>query len=333
MNPSYNSGSNASGVPNTPGVKPGVIASGPDTGGAPVVEVPNETPSGLSLDNTRHLFRRPRVSTPKQTMVVGGGNGMTGGSNSQGPKKGLVIVGLLVIVLLVVGVFVGVIMMGGGNGGNGQASTPGAAFNQVAKYMLFGNAESSNSIEGVTVDDAKFLEVAQSGIIEQQQDFFKKAEEYINNLQDKVSNGNSSLADDVSELKDATIVLDKLSLIVYTDILLDGYLKNGKSSIQEQIKENEEIKVSDNYSSILGVNETLISKSGELYQKFSAGGCVKDGNLNTDCVNSLVDGDASTSEIYSVTSAAKITIRRYIATVSETIISKINAINKEINNV
>lgn len=82
MNPSYNSGSSASGVSNTSGVKPGMIAS-------------------TSSD-----------SAPEPMQLSG---------NSRGGKKGLLVVGLLIIVLLIVGVIVAV-MMGGGKGGNNNSS-------------------------------------------------------------------------------------------------------------------------------------------------------------------------------------------------------------------
>lgn len=131
MNPSYNSGSSDSSV-NTPGVKPGVIASGPDPADAPAPQ-PLSTPS-------------PTMTPRKKLRLPTGGRSGSiptiGGSSRGGSKRGLIIGALVAIVILIV-VLVVVLLMGGGKGGNNKARTD-VSFNDLINYVTSGKESKSD---------------------------------------------------------------------------------------------------------------------------------------------------------------------------------------------
>lgn len=140
----------------TPGVKPGVIASGPDPADVPsastllkdppAIEIASETTPGLSL-GSRHLFKKPRAGAPKRNMIASGGDSSNivtpsvsssraSGGGSRGSKKGLIIGGIL-IVLLVVGLIVGLVVMNGSRKG-GNSNSSNVAFNNLINYVTSG---------------------------------------------------------------------------------------------------------------------------------------------------------------------------------------------------
>lgn len=107
MNPSTNSGGSS-----IPGARPGMIASGPSG------NVPGPITSGPSPEMPVSMPSAPR-----------------GRSGSGGPKKGIIIGGILIVVGLVLGV-VAVILMpkGGGGGGNNRE----VSFNELINYVTSG---------------------------------------------------------------------------------------------------------------------------------------------------------------------------------------------------
>ena len=131
MNPSYSSGSSDSSV-NTPGVKPGVIASGPDPADVPAPQ-PLSTPS-------------PAMTPRKKLRLPTGGRSGSiptiGGSSRGGSKKGLIIGALVAIVILIV-VLVVVLLMGGGKGGNNKTRTD-ISFNDLINYITSGKESKSD---------------------------------------------------------------------------------------------------------------------------------------------------------------------------------------------
>lgn len=301
MNPSYNSGSSDSGV-NTPGVKPGVIASGPDPADAPAPQ-PLSTPSPTMT---------PRKNLRLPTGGRSGSIPTIGGSSRGGSKKGLIIGALVAIVVLIV-VLVVVLLMGGGKkGGSSPASVTST---QMAKYMLFGDINSNKSFSEATVDNAEFMKVAQDGTYSKQQEFFAKAKEYINS----------------KELKEAVIVLEELAGTGYAGALWINYLENGASSINEQLEKNNGIDVDEKYKSALTANQVLITESGKLFKEYSSASCIKDKEANNECINALVEKDGPVKTLHNTVTSSKIKVRKKVREIADDIFEKVKKIGEGTN--
>ncbi len=152
MNPSYDSGgaNNASGIP---GVRPGVISSGPGPNAGAGSSMGPSMSSGPSM-------------TPMPSLKVSKNDGAK-------PKKGLVIAGLIAIVFLIVAGVVAVVMMNnGGKKTQTNDSVKMSSFNRLINYITSGNdseaavtAKYKASADyylkeiGAAEDDAKKIEV------------------------------------------------------------------------------------------------------------------------------------------------------------------------------
>lgn len=333
MNPSYNSGSgsNAGGQNNigAPGTKPGVIASGPDPEDAPAT--PISIPAA-SKESSRSKIssllgkRKSSASTGGSVISPMGPQPMQLSGNSGKPKKGLIFGGLAVIVILIVALVIGMNVGKGGKSGNKVVNTS-TAFNEMAKYMLFGDANDNKNIADVKVENSEFAVVAQNGDYKKQQSFFEKAKEYIVALKNTTTNTDSELAKDVLNLEDEVVVLENLSLIAYTDILMSPYISDDKTT-QTQINDVE-INSTDKYKGILELNKNLIADSKKLYQNFSSAGCFKDGELVVDCVNSLVDNNITVTKLQDAVSNSKKALRKYISSLCNSVYSNIKKISEE----
>jgi hypothetical protein len=152
-------------------------------------------------------------------------------------------------------------------------------------------------------------------------------------LKKSISNKDGELARNISELDNAITILDELSSVAYTNMLIDNYLTDSDKSIQEQIKKIEELELNgmENYDIMLNADKNYVSEFGKLYQKFSSGGCIKDGVLDVDCINLAVEKDNTVSDLQESTNSARIVVRKYVDKLFNVIILKINTIGKEIN--
>ena len=181
MNPSYDSsGQNAAGNSGIPGVKPGVIASGPDTPEASVPGVANSL-GGLSVggnsQNPNGVFGRlsriPGGSRPNSSSSNGFNNGNTGpitpqpidkiiidgGGGPKRSKRGLLVAGIALIgVALVVGVVAFIVM----SKENEVILDETTALNNMTRYMLFGDIENVDAVSGVGVNDATFSQMSRN---------------------------------------------------------------------------------------------------------------------------------------------------------------------------
>ena len=180
MNPSYNSGgaSDAGGASNIPGVKPGIIASGPEPADTPNASTPNtgttpgviasgpepeveprpiDTPAGLSMNSSRMPSGGRPLNMPVNNDIV-----LNTGDTSKKPNRGILIGGIVaVVVLAIVAVVVGVMMGSGNNGGSTVTVVDETtALNNFTNYMLFGDINSDKSINSVNFEDARFMEVS-----------------------------------------------------------------------------------------------------------------------------------------------------------------------------
>lgn len=256
MNPSYeNGGPSGSGVP---GMKPGVIASGPDPEDVPSVEMPSGGDAGLSLGSNKHLFRRPRAGTPSRSMVNVGGGGIGSGSGGSGAgsKKGIIIAGLLGIVILIAGLVVG-LTMGGGNGGGGNVTGDQKLFLEYANFLLNGDEDTSNDIGSFDENEDYAVTTA---YVEDNKDFFNKAQElwkvfYDKFIADENRSNTSKIVGDVeyqNQLMDFAVKYMNTTNLDDSE-LLKLYLKDGLDNANKQVE--------DNYKDLL----TTIFKYGEEY--------------------------------------------------------------------
>ena len=229
MNPSYNSGSGNSGASNTPGVKPGVIASGPDPADVPA-------PQPLSVSTTpkvmprKSLFGRrpnpapaaPRISQPMQLNTA-----------TNKPKKGLVIGGLVVIVLLIVGLLAGM-MMGGGKSGGG--STDGN-FNRLINYVTSGTDSTAKvDKEYSALGDYYFLNGWDSQ--EEKAAVYAKTKELLDAFVAKYQDGENevlnNLVKSTKEQFDFMDVVDLKEEISWSDVITTG-VKKGEKEIEKNM--------------------------------------------------------------------------------------------------
>lgn len=144
MNPSYDNGgpvgaSNAggtSGVGGVPGVKPGVIASGPSDTPAAIASGPNamDAPNmpATPVPNAPVVSRQPTGRRPASSEII-----LAPSDGTKKRKRNLIIAGVVAGVLVLVGVVVAVVMLGRGNGGSVEiVNIP--SFNRLINYVTSG---------------------------------------------------------------------------------------------------------------------------------------------------------------------------------------------------
>lgn len=323
MNPSYNNGSSsgAGGASNIPGVKPGVIASGPDpvdvpdmpsAPGAsavssasaapkdpPAIEIASETPSGLSL-GSKHLFKKPRMSTPKRNMIISTGGGFDTGSAglnggpSRGPKKGLIIGGLLVVVLLIVGLVVGMNMMGNKGGNNAVSGGDKNVFNDLINYVTSGTESNADvTDEYDAANEYYFLNGRENE--EQKKEIYDETktllDDFVNSYKDGDDGALNNLVKSTKEQFDFMYKMDLIEKNTGTKIIEDA-VKNGK----EKAKQN-----AMNYYNFSGLKDnTYVSGFLESYESwvdallnqvdfYQANACVSDVFIMVDCISGKND--------------------------------------------
>lgn len=322
MDPSYDkSGQDISDVP---GVKPGIIASGPDT---PEPEVPvlnvgvdPQNPNGIFKKLTRKpTDNRPITPQPMDQIVLDGGGG------PQKTKRGLLVAGIALIgVALIAGIVALIVMNSGGD------TSVKDAYNNVARYMYFGDVNNETAFSEVTLDNAEYIDVATTGNRETENEFFDNLEQYLNALATAV-NSNQTLSEKVANLDDMVVMLRTLSEIAYANTLWPDYLENGKSAIQAYSDKVEAIEMEDeSYTSILEMEKILVDKTGELYQIYTNNGCIKNKVADDECVNTVLTENESAKKIQSAMYNLRYNICQYINTLSRTIFATMESLNKEI---
>lgn len=293
MNPSYDSGgaNNASGIP---GVRPGVISSGPGPSAGAGPSMGPSMSSGPSM-------------TPAPSLKVSKNDGAK-------PKKGLVIAGLITIVLLIVAGVVAVVMMNGGGKNNNDS---GSALKNLTNYMLYGDIESGENIKELKLQDAAFVVATTTADYGQQKEFFDDAIKYI----DATKN--------TTALRDATVMLKYLSAVTYTDVLQDIYLADGVSGLKEYSEEIDALTFEDNdvYPVMLMNVITLISEYGDFFQNFAAGGCVSNKQFNAECIDTLTINSDEVKNIQQGVLRIKANLRTYISGLQTTIMTQILELN------
>ena len=359
MEPTQNGGNS-----NIPGVKPGVIASGADTPGVGVSGAPNVSGmSGVSgtvgasnmsgasgtvgasnmsgasgtvgvsstsnmpgLSTGRAAMQtKPIVPQPMNMVVVDGGGG---------PKKsrrGLLIAGIALIgVALIVGV-VALLMMNGGNNNGGVKVE--VAFNNMAKYMLFGNAEAIQSISDAEIEDATFFEKMQEGDYKAHQEYFNMAKDYIDVFRkaakdEFVVQVADSLASDVN-------LLSGFSALAYTNVLWETYLDAGNSGMENYIAElNGSISTDGTNSEELDIAKRLVNVTGEIYSAYTSAGCVNDDKeLDTECIDVLVEDNEPLNETIATSALLRVDLRNYVRILSNSVFSMILQVNERFEDV
>ena len=338
MDPSYDSsGQNATGNSGIPGAKPGVIASGPDTPSAevPVLDVGTDAqnPNGIFAG----LSRRPTGGRPVGNRMNSGPitpqpiDKVTSGGGQRQSRRGLLIAGIALIgVALIAGVVALLVMRGGNSNGNTDGISVKDAYSDVAKYMYFGDVNSETAFSEVTLDTAKFASIATVGNYDEETAFFDNLRQYIGILENAIVN-NSTLLDEVVDLKDALIMLEILSKIAYANTLWPNYLENGKSAIQEYLDGVNSVSTDDEfYLAMLEMERLLIEKTGELYQVYSQRGCITNKTANDECINAVVTGDENAKTLQREMYNLRYNICQYIPTLTRTIFTMSETLNREI---
>lgn len=336
MNPSYNSGSgsNAGGQNNVgvPGTKPGVIASGPDPEDTPISIPTASKESSRSKISSMLGRRKPSVNNRVLTSIDP--QPMQLSANSGKPKKGLIFGGLAVIVILIIALVVGMTMGKNNNSGGGKVVSAEVAFNEASKFILFGDINSDKNINEVKIDDTAILSIAQEAVYEEQQKFFNDAKQYVDTLKKSIKN-NQDVSDAVSDLEKSVFILGKISTILDNNSLLLNYAKEGKPAIQKQIDEIRQMDCGeDGFCVTVSQLETdFLTKTEELYQKFVAGKCVKDEEIDASCVEGIIDNDESNRKLQNNVVLLRTSLRKYIPALSERAVFSIKTIGEELNNV
>ncbi|MBQ6149603.1 hypothetical protein IJI86_01355 [Candidatus Saccharibacteria bacterium] len=295
MNPSYSSGSSDSSV-NTPGVKPGVIASGPDPADVPAPQ-PLSTPS-------------PAMTPRKKLRLPTGGRSGSiptiGGSSRGGSKKGLIIGALVAIVILIV-VLVVVLLMNGNKKNNGNTTDDSNYGNFLiyANYLLDGTESSKNDIGDF--NKSKEYTVTKE-YAENNSGFFTKTQELWNSFYEKIKSDEkysetSKMMGDVEYQNELTDFATKYMTTTNLDntALLNLYTKNGADKAKAQVDENYETLLSTVFEPGKDYVTTLVdyaNKTISLYSVYDSYGCIKDGEIDDACLKSNSEKIAPASSQY-----------------------------------
>ncbi len=253
MNPSYNSGSSASGVSNTSGVKPGMIAS-------------------TSSD-----------SAPEPMQLSG---------NSRGGKKGLLAVGLLIIVLLIVGVIVAV-MMGGGKGGNSGSSsgTDNDSFSRYANYLLYGTENSKDDLGDF--DKSKEYAVVRAYVEDNANFFVKAQELwkvfYEKIKANEAYSETSKMVGDVNYQNELMDFVTKYMSTVNLDDnkLLKLYLENGSDKAKSEVDDNYKTLTTTIFEpgkEYAMASADYAKKTITLYSTYDSYGCIVNDDVDSICL-------------------------------------------------
>lgn len=179
MNPSYGNG-----MPSASGGRPGVISSGPDSASTPPVSMPNV--SGRA----------------------GSGFGRTSGSG--GPKKGIIIGGILMILALGLGTAAVVVMMNSRNG-SGNSENNIAAFNKLINYVTDG-VELTSEIDTKYGASEDYYFLYGWDDEEEKREVYAKTEDLMNNFVSSYKNGDNevlnNLVKNTKEQLDFIYVMD-----------------------------------------------------------------------------------------------------------------------------
>lgn len=293
MNPSYNNGGTNAGGQQTPGVKPGVIASGPDPEDAPTIPVgaPNKPMSLGGSGRSRVSSLLGKVKSPKpapsQPIQFGGGGG------EKKSKKGLIIGALAIVVILIV-VLVVVMMMGGGKkGGSGDTASGGDYDNflRYANYMISGNENTNNDLGNF--DSSKDY-AATMAYVENNKNFFDKAQNLWKAFYEKYINeaNKTDVSQIVGDIEHQNQLMDfAVRYMNTTEMddheLLELYLKDGLDGAKTQVDNHYKNLFDTTFEPGKEYATALINhaKSGlNLCSVYAANGCIENGDVNATCV-------------------------------------------------
>lgn len=322
MDPSYNNGgiSGAGGTANTPGVKPGVIASGS------VDESANSSAGGL--------MGAP-VSRPKST-PASGDIMLSGSNNSKRSNKGLLIAGAILIVIALVSATLAVVLMNGGRGGESSEVVTvdsATALNNVTRFMLFGNTEASGDISNVKQNDATYNKAAMLWGYEEQKEYFNTLTKYTKEL--SLAMKNNEMAEIANNLNTNVTLFGKMAEIAYTDVLYNIYINDGSTSVQDYLAEFAALEISDDVSiDIASMSGELGAVAIQLYSEYQSKGCIVDGEVDSDCATNITEADSNIMNLTSEFSKLRLKIRKEVNVLSGILFSDIetlNGLNEETN--
>lgn len=270
----------------------------------------------------------PSVPKPAPSMTL-----QSGGVSSRSKKGGLVIGLILVVLAIVLGV-AAVMMQNGGK--NSSSSDARQALSDVTNYMYFGtvdtSAEGAKTISSFNpeTDVAEFVRISTDGDYAAQQEFFGKALEYANALNDSI--GDNSAKQEATDLRNATVALKEFSGIVYSGALFSTYLSDGKAGLEKYKTEIEAtgLEDSDDYKTIVILGKSMITEAEKYYQKYADSGCIKDGALDSECVDALVENDSEIVKMQSELTRLRVNIRKDITNIQGKVTDDLKKLNKEL---
>lgn len=301
MNPSYKNGGQ-----DIPGVKPGIIASGPEpvtpVNPAPVNPTPvNPIPtnSGVIASGPAPEDIEPRpITTPSglniaPSMPITSTNSdiMLGGDVPRSNKKGLIIGGVIAGIVMVVLAVVMVIILSKGGGSSTANNADQNLFANYFDYLV--NTEDFTVNQNSEYDEYKVYGV-QEALNNKDTEYFEKLGSLWNNFYTNVKEENkysevSKIMGDIeyqNELMD--FVTKYMATIVWNENgLLELYLKNGLEKASSEVEKNYKKLAETIYEPGKRFAEA-IQKNANLYlttfSKADAAGCIASGEINYDCV-------------------------------------------------
>lgn len=314
MNPSYENGGqgNAGGASNIPGVKPGVIASGPATAqstapanpgviasGPDPEEVPPRpitTPSGLNIGSSRQPTGGRPMNMPIMSASAGapaGGDIAIGGNEASGSnKRGLIIGGVIAGVVALVLVVVLAVVMSGNGGNTGTSGTSDyALYTTYFNYLL-------NTNDFVAQDDSEFNEYEdyriQLAYYDQETSYFTELNSLWNNFYTNVTEENkysetSKIIGDIEYQNELMDFMSKYMAITDYDeeSLLQLYIDEGASGAQSEIEKSYNMLATTIYEPGKAFAESSLKRATAILSAVSSydtAGCIVNDEINYECL-------------------------------------------------
>ena len=229
-------------------------------------------------------------------MSSGTGDIVLNNDGGKSKKKWWIVILLIVLVAAIVGVVVWYFVVRPSGQGTFVGDTK-TLFSEFENYMLYGENDNDADIyfennddvadgETIPLENAYFVGVTRLGKYEEQEQYFSRLNKFLNDL--RASTNNEVLLSNIERMGDIISTIELLSVVSYTNYILQNYLQNGDDGIDDYLSKIEGLKVDFTYGSILNGIETLILKHKQLYGYYKNKGCMVDKSLDSHCISAVL---------------------------------------------
>ena len=282
MNPSYENGGQ-----NIPGVKPGIIASGPDPEEMPPKSI--ATPAGLSIGQSRQPTGGRPMNMPVTTPV--GGDTILKNDGAGSNKKSLIIGGVIAGAIILVLVVVFAVVMGNNGGGSNSNSgvLDSVSFNRLINYVTTGE-ESEAEITSVYDDSESYYFSSDFESEEIKESVYDKTKDLLDKFAGNYQNGEiqslNGLVKTVKNMYDFMYIVDLKAPISEPDAT-KKIIENGETSATEELLAYYDFSnLSDNSyaDSFYGAYANWVNALVDEVRFFRNYNCVSDSYMVLSCV-------------------------------------------------